>query len=260
MSNLGPLVSIIIPVFNGSNYLAQAIESALNQTYLSCEIIVVNDGSTDKGLSRDIALSFQDKIRYFEKQNGGVSSALNLGIEKMQGEYFSWLSHDDVYDSRNIETQINFIKNCPGRISVCKTGILIGSIYSKFSENHKVFLYNKPLDALNQWIYACSLLIPKEVVFSIGGLNETNKTTQDVEFIWKLLFNYELYFLNTTLVFRRVHKDQGFQVEEEKNLGELLNLIDVTLRTSGILFFLNKSSASNLEKIKTYLILAFLIS
>ena len=77
---MDPLVSIVIPVYNGANYLREAIDSALAQTYSNVEIIVVNDGSDDGGATRDIALSYGDKIRYFAKDNGGVSTALNVGI------------------------------------------------------------------------------------------------------------------------------------------------------------------------------------
>jgi len=96
-----PKVSIIIPVYNGSNYMQEAINSALNQTYSNLEVIVINDGSTDD--TDKIAKSFGQKIKYYQKDNGGVSTALNLGIEKMNGEYFSWLSHDDVYMPTKIE-------------------------------------------------------------------------------------------------------------------------------------------------------------
>lgn len=85
---MDPLVSIIIPVYNGSNYMREAIDSALAQTYSNIEIIVVNDGSNDDGETRNIALSYGDKIRYFEKENGGVSTALNLGIKNMGGIFF----------------------------------------------------------------------------------------------------------------------------------------------------------------------------
>ena len=88
-----PTVSIIIPVYNGSNYLQEAIDSALAQTYPNCEILVINDGSCDEGKTEAIALSYGDRIRYFKKENGGVASALNMGIRQMTGEYFSWLSH-----------------------------------------------------------------------------------------------------------------------------------------------------------------------
>lgn len=67
-------VTIIIPVYNGSNYVREAIDSALAQTYKNIEILVVNDGSTDEGATRDICLSYGDKITYYEKKNGGVST------------------------------------------------------------------------------------------------------------------------------------------------------------------------------------------
>ena len=76
--NYQPKVTIIIPVYNGSNFLAQAIDAALAQTYKNCEILVINDGSKDDGASEKIALSYGDKIKYFCKENGGVSSVLNL--------------------------------------------------------------------------------------------------------------------------------------------------------------------------------------
>ncbi len=83
-----PLVSIIIPVYNGSNFLSQSIDCALAQSYENKEIIVINDGSTDSGESEKIALSYGDRIRYYHKENGGVSSALNFAFHKMNGEYF----------------------------------------------------------------------------------------------------------------------------------------------------------------------------
>ena len=81
-----PRVSIVIPVYNGSNYLSEAIESALNQTYGNTEVIVVNDGSCDAGRTEDIARDYGEKIRYFVKENGGVASALNTGIRRMTGD------------------------------------------------------------------------------------------------------------------------------------------------------------------------------
>ena len=110
-------VTIIIPVYNGSNYVREAIDSALAQTYKNIEILVVNDGSTDEGATRDICLSYGDKITYYEKENGGVSTALNLGIEKMTGDYFSWLSHDDLYYPDKIEKQMKELEKYMGELS-----------------------------------------------------------------------------------------------------------------------------------------------
>lgn len=109
-----PLVSIVIPVYNGSNYLREAIQCALEQTYPNIEVLVINDGSTDHGATRDIAMSFSGRIRYFEKENGGVVSALNFGIDQMRGEYFSWLSHDDIYLPKKIEKQVLAIQEQQG--------------------------------------------------------------------------------------------------------------------------------------------------
>jgi glycosyltransferase involved in cell wall biosynthesis len=99
-----PLVSIVIPVYNGAGYLREAIDSALSQTWDNCEVIVVNDGSTDG--TEEICLGYGDRIRYFAKANGGVATALNLGICRMRGAYFAWLSHDDVYYPRKTEEQM----------------------------------------------------------------------------------------------------------------------------------------------------------
>ena len=110
MPSYSPLVSIVIPAYNASNYLADAVNSALAQTYKNIEIIVVNDGSKDDGATRAVAETFGDKIRYFEKENGGSSSALNYGIKLMKGEWFSWLSHDDLYYPKKIEKEIEYLR------------------------------------------------------------------------------------------------------------------------------------------------------
>src|SRR5665647_567426 len=98
MKDFYPKVSIVIPVYNGSKYLGEAIDSALAQTYKNLEIIVSNDGSSDNGATERVAKSYGDKIIYLgKKDNGGASTALNAAIKVMTGEYFSWLSHDDMY-------------------------------------------------------------------------------------------------------------------------------------------------------------------
>ena len=74
-----PLVTIVIPVYNGSNYVVQAIESALSQTYKRIEIIVVNDGSIDD--TEEKIKPYLDRILYFKKDNGGVSTVLNFAIK-----------------------------------------------------------------------------------------------------------------------------------------------------------------------------------
>ena len=134
MNKFNPKVSIIIPVYNGSNYLKEAIDSALNQTYDNIEVLVINDGSNDNGETEKIALSYGDNIRYFKKENGGVATALNLGLEKMTGEYFSWLSHDDVYYPEKIEKQIQFLSQLKNK------DVILYSNYSFINENSEPYL------------------------------------------------------------------------------------------------------------------------
>ena len=87
-------VSIVIPVYNTEKYLDDCIESALNQTYKEIEVIAVNDGSTDNSL--EVLKKYADRIKIISKPNGGTSSALNVGIAAMAGEWFKILGADDV--------------------------------------------------------------------------------------------------------------------------------------------------------------------
>ena len=81
--NKSPKVSVVIPVYNGAQYLHKAIDSVLAQTYDNIEIIVVNDGSNDQGATAAVCQAYEGSIRYIEKPNGGVGSALNTGIRDM---------------------------------------------------------------------------------------------------------------------------------------------------------------------------------
>ena len=99
------MISIIIPAYNAADYLAQTIESVLNQTYSDFELILIDDGSTDR--TREIIKDYQCKdarIKYFYKENGGVSSARNLGLQKATGDFVSFLDSDDLWDRRFLES------------------------------------------------------------------------------------------------------------------------------------------------------------
>ena len=206
-----PKVSIIIPVYNGSNYLHDALESALAQTYKNIEVIVINDGSTDNGKAEEIARSYGDKIHYFYKENGGVASALNLGIRKMTGEYFSWLSHDDLYYPTKVWTQIEYLKSCERKdIILCSNWEIIDHksarigmrriIHSK--ERKGIYL------VMNGYTYGCTLLVPKMCFDDVGLFNEEYATTQDYDLWFKMARRYEFVHIPEVLVKYRVHSEQ----------------------------------------------------
>lgn len=208
---LYPKVSIVIPVYNGSAYLSQAIDSALAQTYKNIEVIVVNDGSTDNGKTTKIAESYGDKIRYFHKVNGGVSSALNVGIKEMTGEYFAWLSHDDVYFSDKLERQIDFIRANPDARLVTGNFVFIdehGNVIGEYV-NTKLDVIRTGRDALSVWTYGCCILIRKDCFDEVGYWNEANKTTQDDEMWLRLLRHYPIHYLSDRLCMSRRHEEQG---------------------------------------------------
>lgn len=226
MKNTTPLVSIIIPVYNGSNYMCEAIDSALNQTYKNVEVLVINDGSDDNGDTRAIAMTFGNRIRYFEKENGGVSSALNLGIRKMRGEYFSWLSHDDLYEPEKIERQIaaiNMFENS-NLVCLCRSKHineagepLAGAVKLPFS-NMSITSWQ---DALKQLLCVgtfngCAFLLPKELFRKCGFFNEELRFCQDT-LMWINVFmaQYDLIYIDYVGVQGRIHKKQVTRTQKQ---------------------------------------------
>jgi len=104
------LITIIMPVFNAAKYVSEAIESVLNQTYTSWELIIVNDASTDN--SEVVIKKFQDsRIRYFYQEHGGVSKARNVGLADMQGQYFCFLDADDVLPRESLESRLSIFND-----------------------------------------------------------------------------------------------------------------------------------------------------
>ena len=99
-----PLVSVIIPVYNGERYLGAAIESVLAQTYRPLEVIVVDDGSTDG--SAAVARGFGEAVRCYSQENAGQAAAQNAGVEAARGDYFAFLDADDLWAENKLELQM----------------------------------------------------------------------------------------------------------------------------------------------------------
>lgn len=247
-----PKVSIIIPVYNGSNYLANAIECALNQTYKNVEVIVVNDGSTDDGKTEEIAMSYGDRICYHYKTNGGVSSALNYGIRCMTGDYFSWLSHDDAYSKTKVSDSIELLRthNAVYKKVVAFTGGYFIDLYGdslgnfpKYFEKSKMY---SGIDVVNIMtkrgtLNGCCMLIPKEAFTDFGCFHESLRYSQD-SLMWYRIFlgGYSLVCDNLPNVMYRLHRNQASQLRRDlyehdslviaKLLAEPLGNIDPTGR------------------------------
>ena len=246
-----PKVSVIIPVYNGSNFLAQAIDCAIKQTYGNIEIIIVNDGSNDNGESEKIALSYGKAVKYYNKPNGGVSSALNYALERMTGEWFSWLSHDDLYYPEKIEKQVEFLNAISSDIDLKR--VVIHSATESIDKDGKVIKtpsYKKikvkedTLETIignvyNYRLSGCSFLLPRACYDVVGGFREDIRTVSDVEYWYRLLFEgYQFYCMKDDILVK--NRSHGKQVGKtkvslfEKELDELHVRIADRLNESGL--------------------------
>ena len=229
MKEFNPLITIIIPVYNGENFLSKAIDSAIGQTYKNIEVLVVDDGSKDK--TKEIIQKFSDKrIKYLYKDNGGVASALNLGINNAKGEYISWLSHDDYYLSDKLEKQVAIL-NALDPEDRTKT-----IIYSAFQEmNEDNIIYDKfephkkaPIEKLTNpyypnlmgYVNGCTTLIPVESLKQIGLFDENLFYTQDSDMWFRLFPKNKVYYQSDITLVSRKHKDQGTNKQDPKKTKE----------------------------------------
>ncbi|PKN02630.1 hypothetical protein CVU76_01155 [Candidatus Dojkabacteria bacterium HGW-Dojkabacteria-1] len=222
-----PKVSIVIPVYNGSNYVKEAIDSALSQTYDNVEVIVVNDGSTDGGKTDEICKSYGDRIRYFLKENGGVASALNMGIGKMEGEYFSWLSHDDVYYPEKVERQIEALSKLNNKETVIYSKYeIINSFGEKiedanFEKGYDLESLNKPLfPFFHLLLNGCTMLVHKTHFERVGTFNKDLPTTQDYDLWFRILKNAEIHYEGSIILKSRAHPDQESRANIDKHIEE----------------------------------------
>lgn len=267
-----PLVSIIIPVYKGELFMREAIDSALNQTYKNIEVIVVNDGSPDDGKTDMIAKSYGDSIRYFYKENGGVSSALNYGISKMRGEWFSWLSHDDLYTPDKIEKQIEAAEKAKEKVCVvrCNTSSIDAKGNPIVRPQRKVegLFSAKEMFKMHSLkevgLYGCTLLIHKNILNECGEFDENLRTVQDEDYWTRIMFKGFFFIsIKDTLVKIRVHGNQMtkilenlFDKEREVYANKVFDYYnwDKTKNRENLLVFICKEAKEKRKKIEKQLI------
>lgn len=211
-----PLVSIIIPVYNGSNYMREAIDSALAQTYENFEVIVVNDGSTDGGKTERIALSYGNRIRYYHKENGGVATAMNFGIHEMKGEYFSWLSHDDIFYPDKIKIQMEAIRESGNPTTIAHGSFVTWDMNKNKKDIMNILeIYDKNqletgcFAAVFLAIHGSTVLIHRKHFERIGMYDTKLLATQDSEFLFRAMRGQQSVFLDEPLIIGRLHDEQG---------------------------------------------------
>jgi len=202
-----PLVSVIIPCYNSGKWIGECLNSVCEQTYENIEIIVVDDGSSDK--TDEIIKAIDNPlIHYFYKKNEGSSASRNYGIKKANGTLIAFLDSDDVWHKTKVEEQVNIIKK--GFDFVYCDFEILGSKSSQ--QNELSFVnpenYKQPIKTVllkkNIVSGGSCVLLKKHIFDKVGLFNESIIIGEDWE-LWTRIFwhDYKPYFINKKLSFIR---------------------------------------------------------
>ena len=227
-----PMISVIMPVYNGEKYLREAIESILNQTYTDFEFIILNDGSTDR--TEEIILSYDDpRIVYVKnKKNLQIVETLNKGIALARGKYIARMDADDISLPERLEKQIKFMKDNPD-VDVCGTWI------RTFGREDKEWKYPVThVEIKARLLLNCALAHPsvmmKKIVFDKFKYRKSYEKAEDYDLWVEIVDDFSLYNLPNFLLRYRLHGEQTDKATQEKITNvirsNMLKKIGCTLR------------------------------
>ncbi len=177
-----PCVSVVMSVYNGEKYLAEAVQSVLDQTYTDFEFIIVNDGSTDH--SDEILRSYADpRIRLIEQENSGLAASLNAGIALARAPYIARQDADDFWYPDKLNLQIKYMELHPNYDIVACLAEIVDN------EGEGPVLFNPPLDPRVDTSFAHpSVLIRKSALMAAGGYDARLRYGQDRD-LWIRMYN-----------------------------------------------------------------------
>lgn len=207
---MDPLISVLLPVYNGGAYLTGAIESILNQTFTDFEFIIINDGSTDNSLSLIQGLMKSDsRIRLVDRENKGLVASLNEGIAIAKGKYIARMDADDISLPTRLEVQAAFMEANP-KVGVCGTGLEmfgadISTTIRSVSLTHKQIL---PRLLFSTTLAHPSVIIRKEVFSRFKLKYDANfKDIEDYKLWVELSQHCELHIIKDVLLRYRYHDE-----------------------------------------------------
>lgn len=194
--------SVVIPLYNKEREIASALDSVVAQRHAPCEIIVIDDGSTDRGA--DIAANYSSsKIRLIRQQNAGVAAARNTGAKLAQGTHIAFLDADDSWQPEYLEKIASLIKQYPecGAYSAAFDIVSGDNIHPNKHPQTEGVIPDFFREAISSYICQPSAtVIPKEVFTSLGGFPEGMKIGEDL-YLWiKLASSYTVCFTPEPLV------------------------------------------------------------
>ncbi len=188
------LVSVIIIVYNRSEFICEAIDSILAQTYKNYEIIIVDDGSTSE--IKQVLKPYRFKIKYLYQTNKGLASARNFGLKNSSGKYISFLDDDDHFEPEKLEKQVKILEDNPHLGFVFSDYYLFDTYHPKRKKLILTRLGNIPSSEfakgyfLHHDLAVSSFLVRQKSVEKIGVFDERLYVTEDVDF-WQRLFLHD---------------------------------------------------------------------
>lgn len=200
-----PLVSVIIPAYNAENTIAASIQSVIDQTFENWLLFIINDGATDntEGIIYDhIAQNkaVAHKIHYIKQNNGGVSSARNVGLKNAKGDFIALLDSDDVWHTNKLEIQLKcFEDNATiDFLGANRDGLIHRNLFL-----FKIGLLTRippKILLLKNFFMTSSLLFKRSIVEKAGYFNEEMSYAEDLEYFVRVISSFNCYLYNKSLI------------------------------------------------------------
>lgn len=201
------MISVIVPTYNRADSVMDAVNSILAQTIPVDEIIVIDDGSTDN--TEEVFSKSLEKVRYFKKQNGGVSSARNFGLKAAKGDWIAFLDSDDQWARDKIERQTKLIAKTGANICGSGCSDEFGKLLDEYTEFSKPMLPDEELyfKSPNELVFhhgKCpwvqSLLVKKQLIEDAGFFDESLSVAEDTRLMYQLALKEPIAYINAPLV------------------------------------------------------------
>jgi glycosyltransferase involved in cell wall biosynthesis len=205
VAHQGPLVSVIIPCYNGEAFLEEAIESALSQTYQRVEVIVVDDGSTD----RSPAIAHKFPVRYLRQYNRGLTETRNRGIRESKGHYVLFLDADDRLRPEGIEAGVCALLERPECAMIVGDHVFVSEDGRHLRDSHKDCLNTSHYQALlksNFIEMISSVLFRRDVLEEVGGFDTRLRVAEDYELYMRIAREYPICCHNSVVSEYRLHR------------------------------------------------------
>ena len=218
-----PKVSVIVPVYNTENYIEKCLNSLVNQTLEDIEIIVINDGSTDdsENLIDKFIGKYPNKIKYYKKENGGLSDARNYGLNYVTGEYIGFIDSDDYIELSMYEKMYNLAQNEQADIVECD---FTWEYPDKIKIDTGIEYKDKEDLFTNSRVMACNKIFKKDIIDDIKfpkGLRY-----EDVEFFYKLLPNVNKIAVLKEPLYYYIQRESSISNLQNERTAEIFTILN----------------------------------